>query len=157
MVIVLVIIGVLGSVAAMRIGSAGSNADEVAVDATIVTLLKAIEHYAVEHQGKYPKVSTMKAQLTQYSDLQGNTSPVKTNQFSYGPYLRNMPKNLLVFNPARDEDSNSSSGDDIVELEFNVSTGKLSVIKLKGRLHNREVGQRLVDAKFAASLASLGL
>lgn len=157
LVIVLVIIGILGSIAAMRASSGGSNASEVAVEASIVTLQKALEHYAVEHLGNYPGVSTMRAQLTHFSDAQGNTSLTKGGQFVFGPYMRKMPKNLLVFNTTGDEDSDTAEGDNVVDLEFNVSTGELTVIELRGNLNTRSVGQRLVDADLADDLASLGL
>lgn len=157
LIIVMVIIGILGSIAALRAGNGGSNANEVAIEATIVTLQKALEHYAIEHLGTYPSVATMKAQLTQFSDLQGNTSPTKGGDFVYGPYIRKMPRNLLVFNTAGDEDSDSADGDNVVDLKFNRSTGELRVIELRGNFKTQAVGERLVGAKLADDLGSLGL
>lgn len=157
LVIVMVIIGVLGSIAALRASNIGGNSDEVALEATIVTLQKSLEHYAVEHQGKYPDVSTMASQLTQFTDLLGNTSSTKTGPFVYGPYLRKMPKNLLVVNTTGDEDSDSSEGDDVVDIEFDVSTGKMTVLALRGSLKTRDIGEQLVRAKLVDNISSLGL
>ena len=51
----------------------------------------ALDLYATEHGGTYPAVATFEAQLTTYTDANGNTSGTKTGAYIYGPYLRSVP------------------------------------------------------------------
>lgn len=93
LVIVVVIIGVIAAIAVPRASRAARGGAEAALQADLSILRGAIEHYAAEHGGIYPSLpdSKLEAQLTQYTDEQGNTSPVKTPPFIYGPYLVSVP------------------------------------------------------------------
>ena len=56
-----------------------------------VFLRNAIDLFQTEHNGTYPAVGTITAQLTTYSDDTGTANATKTNIFVYGPYLRAVP------------------------------------------------------------------
>jgi prepilin-type N-terminal cleavage/methylation domain-containing protein len=92
LVIVVVIIGVIGAIAVPRTSSCAERSAESSLTADLSTLRRAIERYRAEHGGDHPTdVATIVAQLTQYTDAQGNTSTIKTATKRYGPYLRSIP------------------------------------------------------------------
>ena len=92
LVIVIVILGVLAAVAIPRMSRGASGAGESALVNDLSTLRRAIEMYSIEHGGLVPeKKDTIIGQLTQYSDINGNTNATRTGVFQYGPYLRAMP------------------------------------------------------------------
>jgi hypothetical protein len=51
----------------------------------------AIDLYVTEHQGLNPTLAEFESQMTEYSDLNGNTAAAKGGAFIYGPYLRAVP------------------------------------------------------------------
>lgn len=95
--IVVVILGLIAAIAVPRLTSASANASINAMKADLVLLLKAIEHYAAEHGGNYPHADKVTAQLTQYSDLDGNTAESRDGTHIYGPYVRSIPP--LTYGP----------------------------------------------------------
>lgn len=91
-VIVAVILGVIGAIAIPRVSRGASAAGENALSADLAAIRRAIEHYSSEHLGAFPTdASTIAAQLTQYTDAQGNTSPTGTATHRFGPYLCEIP------------------------------------------------------------------
>ncbi len=92
LVIVVVIIGVISAIAIPRLSRGAEGADESKLKQDLAVLNKAIELYAAEHNGAYPSETNGPAQLTQYSDVQGNTSTTKGTPYIFGPYLRDAPK-----------------------------------------------------------------
>ena len=91
LVIVVVIVGILAAIAIPRFSGAGESTTDAALASDLETLRKAIDLYHGEHLGKYPDAARVGVQLTQYTDVHGNTSPTKTGTHSYGPYLRAVP------------------------------------------------------------------
>ena len=91
LVIVLAIASVLGAIAIPRLSRTAEDTPLVADEADLVILHNAIERFAVEHHGKFPNKDTFIAQLTQFTDIDGNVSATKTNTHLYGPYLRTVP------------------------------------------------------------------
>ena len=92
LVIVLAIIGVLGAIAVPRLTSVAESAPLTAYKADLVAIQNAVERYAAEYLGKLPDSDHFVLQLTQFTDIHGNVSPVKTTTHLYGPYLRRMPE-----------------------------------------------------------------
>lgn len=91
LVIVVVILGIIGAIAVPRLSRGAAGAKESALVADLASLRRAIELYAAEH-GAFPTdKTTIAAQLTQYSNLAGNTSPARDTTHFYGPYLRTIP------------------------------------------------------------------
>lgn len=91
LVIVVVIIGIIGAIAIPRMSRGAEGANDSALTANLTVLRNAIDLYATEHGGTYPAAATITAQLTQYTDINGNTSATKTGAYIYGPYLRSVP------------------------------------------------------------------
>lgn len=91
LVIVVVIIGIIGAIAIPRLSRGSAGASENALRGNLAVLRSAIELYAAEHDSKFPTAAAIATQLTQYSDIDGNTSATKTGAFIYGPYIQAIP------------------------------------------------------------------
>ena len=91
LVIVVVIIGIIGAIAIPRLSRGAEGASDSALAGDLAVLRNAIDLYATEHGGTYPSVANFAAQLTTYSDSNGNTNATKTGAFIYGPYIRKIP------------------------------------------------------------------
>jgi prepilin-type N-terminal cleavage/methylation domain-containing protein len=91
LVIVVVIIGIIGAIAIPRLSRGSAGAADSALSGNLAVLRSAIDLYATEHNGAMPAVGTFSAQLTLYSDIDGNTNATKTGAFIYGPYVRKIP------------------------------------------------------------------
>ena len=92
LVIVLAIAGVIGAIAVPRLSSVSADAPLAAYKADLITLQNAVDRYTAEHVGLMPDKIRFAQQLTQYTDLHGDVSAVKTNTHVYGPYLRKVPE-----------------------------------------------------------------
>ena len=91
LVIVVVIIGIIGAIAIPRLSRGADGAKDNALRGNLSVLRSAIEFYAAEHEGVYPTAAAINTQLTQYSDIQGNTNAAKTTVFIFGPYMKDIP------------------------------------------------------------------
>ena len=95
LVIVVVIIGIIAAIAIPRMSRGARGADESALKGDLAILRNAIDLYAAEHGGNFPSgtAAVVAAQLIQYSDVQGVTSPTKDVATAkiYGPYVKAIP------------------------------------------------------------------
>lgn len=91
LVIVVVILGIIGAIAIPRMSRGAEGAKDSALISDLAVLRSAIDLYQTEHEGKFPTVADIATQLTQYTDIAGNTSATKTGAYIYGPYLRSIP------------------------------------------------------------------
>ena len=92
LVLVVVIIGIIAAIAIPRMSRGAAGAADAALAAQLEGMRKALDLYQAEHQGAYPTDNTtFEAQLTQYTDANGNPNPSPGGDFVYGPYLRNIP------------------------------------------------------------------
>lgn len=91
LVIVVVIIGIIGAIAIPRLSRGAEGASDSGLTGDLAVLRNAIDLYATEHGGDYPALATIEAQLTTYTDANGNTSATKTGAYIYGPYIRKIP------------------------------------------------------------------
>ncbi len=93
--IVVVIIGVIAVIAIPRLSRGARSAGENALMGDLAVMRKAIDLYAAEHGGNFPNGTSAEvtAQLTQYSDFNGNTSTTMDQVTGkiYGPYLKAVP------------------------------------------------------------------
>lgn len=150
LVIVVVIIGIIGAIAIPRMSRGAAGAADSSLKANLSVLRNAIDLYAAEHGGKYPRLADMQAAsliggaptggnaLLDYSD--GNHPPSFSKTSSpthiYGPYLRAIPKApvgvdpsvQLLFVGAPGADSHwiyeDDSGRVFVNSEVNDASGK---------------------------------
>jgi type II secretory pathway pseudopilin PulG len=91
LVMVVVIIAVIGAIAIPRLSRGSSAAAESALRADLSAMHKAIEIYAAEHDGSFPSVGAIAAQLTMFTDSAGATSATASSTHVFGPYLRAIP------------------------------------------------------------------
>ncbi len=91
LVIVVVIIGIIAAIAIPRLSRGSAGAADAALIGDLAVMRSSIDLYETEHQGLFPTLLAFDAQMTQYSDLNGNTNATKTGLFIYGPYLRAVP------------------------------------------------------------------
>ena len=96
LVIVVVILGIVTSIAVPRMTSASTKASASALRATLSHVRTAIDCYYAEHD-RYPGYDPSSGtashddfvkQLTLYSDAFGKTSQTPSTTYAYGPYLR---------------------------------------------------------------------
>src|SRR4051794_40579549 len=90
--IVVAIIAIIGAIAIPQMSRGAAGTSDSALVQDLQILRKAVEHYASEHQGKYPSVDTFKHQMTKHSDEAGNTSGQTAAPYLYGPYLVEVPQ-----------------------------------------------------------------
>ena len=91
LVIVVVIIGIIAAIAVPRLSRGVEGAAESAILGDLAVVRGSIDLYVTEHRGAGPW--NFESQMTEYTDLNGNTSAVQVSPFIYGPYLRAVPEN----------------------------------------------------------------
>ena len=133
LVVVVMIIGMLASMAIPRMsrGAVAAAGSSLLGDLTIVRT--AVLRYAIEHRNSFPGVDAAKvgAQLTQYSNLGGTTSPTQTTSAIYGPYLLSIPRCPVGYNP----DSNE------ILIDESNSPPKASAASTAGWVYNPHTGE----------------
>lgn len=102
LVMVVVIIGVIASIAVPRMTKASQRAELSSIQGNIRTIRMAIDRYYAEH-GTFPGGDPANGspngglfikQLIYYSDSKGEPSQKFTSRFRFGPYMRSpFPKN----------------------------------------------------------------
>ena len=91
LVIVAAILAILAAIALPRLSRGSRGASDAALDTDLAALQKAIDLFATEHDGQFPRADDIAKQLTQYTDRQGNAQATKDTLHIYGPYLRTIP------------------------------------------------------------------
>lgn len=93
MVMVVMIIGMISSMAIPRISRGASAAADATLAADLTVVRKAILYFAAEHNGAFPGPNSARftTGLTQYSDAAGQGSVTRTTTYLYGPYLQAIP------------------------------------------------------------------
>lgn len=98
---VVIILGILAAVVIPQFSGSAEDAKISALKSNLNSIRSAIELYQVQHDGAYPG-ATIGTQLTQYTELDGDVSTSKVNDFKYGPYLKQgFPKNPFPLNSAK--------------------------------------------------------
>lgn len=99
LIIAFVIIGLIAAITIPQFGHAAGPDPEAQLREQLIALRHAIEAYQIDH-GVYPaehgdgtngspagSSAAFVAQLTRFSDRDGSTSAVRSDQFCFGPYL----------------------------------------------------------------------
>ena len=102
LVIVVVIIGIIAAIAIPRLSRGSAGAADSALSGNLAVLRNAVDLYATEHGGTFPKLAQFTNQLTQYTDSAGTVGP-KGGTFIFGPYIRKVP--ALPVGPANHKGS----------------------------------------------------
>ncbi|MBW2646187.1 MAG: type II secretion system protein, partial [Deltaproteobacteria bacterium] len=115
MLIVVILIGILAMVIIPQIGVSTKEAKENTLKADLSAIRSAVELYYHQHNEIYPgandsttglavaneaaAATSFVAQLTQYTDENGETQVSKDATFKFGPYIKG---NTLPTNPCND-------------------------------------------------------
>ncbi len=91
LVIFVVIIVIIAAIAIPRLSRGAGGAADAALTGDLAVMRSGIDLYETEHVGDYPTLAAFVAQMTTYSDINGNTNATKGGAFIYGPYLRAVP------------------------------------------------------------------
>ena len=91
LVVVVVIIGIIAAVAIPRLSRGSAGAADSALAGNLAVLRNAIDLYAVEHGGAFPKVAVVENARLKYTDHNGAISATKDTTHIYGPYIRKIP------------------------------------------------------------------
>lgn len=91
LVIVVVVVGIISSVAIPRISRGAESASESALKRDLQVLNSALDLYIAEHNGEHPNPTKIVQQLTQYTSPDGSISPTKDTTHYLGPYIRESP------------------------------------------------------------------
>jgi len=91
LVVVIVILGIIATIALPRIGRTAIGASESGLRQDLAIMRSAIESYRAEHRGALPALSDMPAALIQFTDINGTVSATQTATAIYGPYLTQIP------------------------------------------------------------------
>ena len=106
--IVVVILGILASIVIPQFTNATTSSQDSAVQMNLHRIRSRIEVYREEHNGKWPTYANFVAQMTQATNAAGETAPVNTEGYPFGPYLAYIPRNPF-------EDSNTISDEAVVD------------------------------------------
>lgn len=152
LVVVIAIIGMLASMAIPRLSQGSTRAGGTAVAGSMNTMRKAILWYAIEHRNSFPGTTAPQvvAQLTQYSDLGGGTSPVRTPTAQFGPYLTAIPSCPIGYSP----------GSNVIVLDSVNSPPTPQSSSGAGWIYNPKTGElypNASDSDIAESISSASL
>jgi prepilin-type N-terminal cleavage/methylation domain-containing protein len=150
MVELLIVVIILGVLAAIAIPQFAGNTDDArlsALDTSLSELRNAIEMYYHQHSNVYPGAvketdgtasanaaaaqTAFLAQLTLYSKADGTTSAAKDATFPYGPYLKKgLPKNpygglTTILCDIAEDDITAAASSGTFGWKFYTITGRL--------------------------------
>lgn len=126
--IVVVILGILAAIVIPQFTEASTEAKLSSLCSDLQTLRSQIALYMVQHNDIPPSFANFIAQMTTYSDIDGNTNAAKTPVFCYGPYLQKIAVNQFNDKKAADGingllDNTGTVGDNVGSWEYNETTG----------------------------------
>jgi general secretion pathway protein G len=98
--IVVIIMGVIATIIIGLFNNTTSDAANGSLKDNLRAMRSAIQVY-LAHHGTLPTGSGFEAQLTQYSDMNGNTSATLTATHRYGPYILSLPPLPVGFNKGK--------------------------------------------------------
>ncbi len=93
LIIVIVILGMVASIAIPRLSRGTSQAPQAALESDLRVVRSAILRYAIEHDGAFPGPTELDfvKQLTAYTDVSGVANRIRTARYRFGPYLVVIP------------------------------------------------------------------
>ena len=119
MLVVVIILGILAMIIVPQITVSTEDARLNTMQSNLTTVRSAIEVYAAQHGNRYPGLysetdgttaaaddaaskAALLAQLTQFTDINGQANATKDATFKFGPYLKlgQLPQNPYVADPA---------------------------------------------------------
>ncbi|MEM9294530.1 MAG: prepilin-type N-terminal cleavage/methylation domain-containing protein [Planctomycetota bacterium] len=108
--IVVVILGILAAIVIPQFSSASDAAKTGNLETQLRQLRSQITLYSNQHNGDYPDIITDWTELTQFTDIDGNTNATQTAVFAYGPYLMEEPTNPFTNSSTAAAAHNTANG-----------------------------------------------
>ena len=128
LVVVVVIIGIIAAIAIPRMSRGTGGAADSALAGDLAVLRNAVDLFAAEHDGKFPTLAKVTAQLTLYTDASNTTDAVaaRDKDHPFGPYVRAIPKLPVGANKGKDTFTGTSPpGTDAAGWYYDETTGKI--------------------------------
>lgn len=91
--IVVVILGILAAIVIPQFSQASTDAKLNSCRSSLQSLRSQIELYKIQHNDTPPALATFAAQMTTYTDADGDAQAAKDATHIYGPYMQRVPKN----------------------------------------------------------------
>lgn len=91
--IVVSILGILAALVVPQFSSAADTSRENSAKVTIYRIRQQLELYKQQHAGQWPSLANFEAQMVQASNLDGDTAAPGTPGYPFGPYLQSLPDN----------------------------------------------------------------
>lgn len=91
--IVVAILGILAAIVVPRFSSASDTSRESATKLTVYRIRQQLEIYKQQHAGHWPSLANFEQQMTRASNASGQTAPPGTAGYPLGPYLQAVPVN----------------------------------------------------------------
>lgn len=91
--IVVLILAILAVMVVPQFGSASDETRENALKMNLFHIRQQIELYKHQHNSQWPELENFAEQMTQASNVAGQTAEPGTAGHPYGPYLRQVPNN----------------------------------------------------------------
>jgi general secretion pathway protein G len=88
--IVVIILGILATIIIGLFQNGTKDAAAASLKDNLRNMRSQLQLYVAQHGG-YPSLANFEQQMTQYTDADGNVSPVKNATHQYGPYIISMP------------------------------------------------------------------
>ena len=129
--IVVCILGILAAIVIPQYSESSTDAKFSSLCTDLRTLRSQIELYKIQHNGFPPSFANFVAQMTTYTDIDGNTNAAKSVVFYYGPYMQKVAINQ--FNNRFDAtgihgllDNTGTIGDNVGSWEYDEATGVIN-------------------------------
>lgn len=91
--VVVVILGILAAIVVPQFVSAASDSRDKSLQMDLHRIRQQLQIYRQQHDGRWPTEANFVEQMTLASNAQGQTAPLGTPGYPFGPYLRDMPAN----------------------------------------------------------------
>jgi general secretion pathway protein G len=91
--IILIILGLAAVVMIPRFASGGTDTRENALRMSLKTVRNQIHLYRIQHNETNPTLDGFVNQMTRASNAIGETAPLGTPGYPFGPYLKRIPTN----------------------------------------------------------------
>lgn len=114
--IVVVILGILAAIVVPQFTAASESAQVSSMAATLQTVRSQLELYKVQHNGNYPTLNQLWGNLTETTDVDGDTSGS-----DFGPYLQKPPINPFT-------NGSTAAADNAEDWEYTAATGRIRAV-----------------------------
>jgi general secretion pathway protein G len=130
--IVVIILAILGAIVLAQYTNVMAQANQSNIRENLAKIRAQIQIYRQQHTG-YPSGAGFIAQVTQYTDLDGNVVATRDGSHPYGPYLERMPVNPITnYMTVRAATSDFAAPNSNAGWWYNENTGEIRADLVEG-------------------------